>query len=252
MSRFLYRLGVLCVRRKYLVLLIWALAFVSVVACVLAFGMRTNNDIRLPGTGAQHASDLLKREFPPQQNGLSPIVFRASSGKLTDPAQKRAVEASVAAMKRTANVSAVISPFSPAGKSFLSTDGKTAVAQVLLDVNGGQLTRAVASRVYAAADPARKAGIQVEAGGAVGLRLSETKSRRSEAIGLISAVIILAFTFGCLAAAGMPVVTAIVGLITGLGLVGLLGHFVAIPDVAPTLATMIGLGVGRSDGATPM
>jgi len=244
MSRLLYRLGVLCVRRKYLVLAIWALAFVSVVACVLAFGMRTNNDIRLPGTGAQHASDLLRREFPPQQNGLSPIVFRTQSGRLTDPAQKRAVEASVAAIKRTTNVSTVISPFSPAGKSFLSADGKTAVAQVLLDVNGGQLTRAVASRVYAAADPARKAGIQVEAGGAVGLRLSETKSRRSEAIGLISAVIILAFTFGCLAAAGMPVVTAIVGLITGLGLVGLMGHFVAIPDVAPTLATMIGLGVG--------
>ena len=244
MSRLLYRLGVLCVRRKYLVLAIWALAFVSVVACVLAFGMRTNNDIRLPGTGAQHASDLLRREFPPQQNGLSPIVFRTQSGRLTDPAQKRAVEASVAAIKRTTNVSTVISPFSPAGKSFLSADGKTAVAQVLLDVNGGQLTRAVASRVYAAADPARKAGIQVEAGGAVGLRLSETKSRRSEAIGLISAVIILAFTFGCLAAAGMPVVTAIVGLITGLGMVGLLGHFVAIPDVAPTLATMIGLGVG--------
>ncbi len=244
MSRFLYRLGVLCVRRKYLVLLIWALVFASVVAGVLAFGMRTNNDIRLPGTGAQNASDLLRREFPPQQNGLSPIVFRARSGKLTDPAQKRAVEASVAAMERTANVSAVISPFSPAGKSFLSADGTTAVAQVLLDVNGGQLTRTVASRVFAAAEPARKAGIQVEAGGAVGLRLSETKSRRSEAIGLISAVIILAFTFGCLAAAGMPVVTAIVGLITGLGLVGLMGHFVAIPDVAPTLATMIGLGVG--------
>ncbi|HZL65521.1 MAG TPA: MMPL family transporter [Thermoleophilia bacterium] len=244
MSRFLYRLGAVCVRRRYVVLLMWTLAFASVVAGVLAFGMRTNNDIRLPGTGAQHASDLLRREFPPQQNGLSPIVFRAARGKLTDPAQKRAVEASVAAMKRTASVSAVISPFSPAGKSFLSADGKTAVAQVLLDVNGGQLTRAVASRVFSAAEPARQAGIQVEAGGAVGLRLSETKSRRSEAIGLISAVIILAFTFGCLAAAGMPVVTAIVGLITGLGLVGLLGHFVAIPDVAPTLATMIGLGVG--------
>jgi len=74
--------------------------------------------------------------------------------------------------------------------------------------------------------------------------LSETKSRRSGGHRPISAVIILAFTFGCLAAAGMPIATAIVGLLTGLGLVGLLGHFVAIPDVAPTLATMIGLGVG--------
>ena len=208
MSRFLYRLGALCVRRKYLVLAIWALLLASVAAGVFAYGMRTNNDIRLPGTGAQAASDLLKREFAPQQNGLSPIVFRTAHGKLTDPARRRAVEASVAAMRRTADVSAVISPFSPAGASFLSADKRTAAAQVLLKVNGGQLTRAVASRVFAAAEPARKAGIQVEAGGAIGLRLSETKSRRSEAIGLISAVIILAFTFGCLAAAVQLVAVA--------------------------------------------
>src|SRR5674536_383725 len=116
--------------------------------------------------------------------------------------------------------------------------------RVLLDVNGGQVTRELASKILAAAGPARRAGIQVEAGGVLGVRLSETKSRRSELIGIVAAIIILAFTFGALAAAGMPVVTALVGLVTGIGLIGLLGHAVAIPDVAPTLATMIGLGVG--------
>ena len=57
-------------------------------------------------------------------------------------------------------------------------------------------------------------------------------------------MVIMAFTFGALVAAGMPVITALVGLIVGLGLVGLLGHVVSIPNVAPTLATMVGLGVG--------
>ena len=84
----------------------------------------------------------------------------------------------------------------------------------------------------------------MEAGGGLGARLAETNRRRSEVIGLAAAIIILAFTFGALVAAGMPIVTALVGLIVGLGLVGLLGHVVSIPDVAPTLATMIGLGVG--------
>jgi len=244
MARLLHRLGALCVRRKYLDLLIWALVVGAVVAGVLLFGMRTNNDIRLPGTDAQRATDLLSREFPPQQNGQSAIVFRASRGKLTDTAGRQAVEASLSDIAHAPHVASVISPFSPAGKSLISADGTTAIAQVLLDVNGGQVTRELASKVMAGADPARRAGIQVEAGGVLGVRLSETKNRRSEAIGIVAAMIILALTFGALAAAGMPVATAIVGLITGLGLVGLLGHFVAIPDVAPTLATMIGLGVG--------
>ena len=244
MSRLLYRLGAVCVRRRYLALLVWAFVVAAVAAGVLVFGARTNNDIRLPGTDAQRASDLLSREFPPQQNGQSPIVFHASRGTLTDAASKRAVQASLSDITHTAHVSSVIGPFSRAGKTLMSADGKTAIAQVLLDANGGQVTRELASKILAAAGPARRAGIQVEAGGVLGVRLSETKSRRSELIGIVAAIIILAFTFGALAAAGMPVVTALVGLVTGIGLIGLLGHAVAIPDVAPTLATMIGLGVG--------
>ena len=244
MSGLLYRLGALCVRRKCIVLLIWTLVVAAVVAGVLLFGARTNNDIRLPGTDTQRASDLLSREFPPQQNGQSAIVFHVSRGALTDPANKQAVQASLRDIARTAHVSSVISPFSRGAEMLMSVDVKTAVAQVLLDVNGGQVTRELAAEVMAGADAARRAGIQVEAGGVLGVRLSETKSRRSELIGIVAALIILAFTFGALAAAGMPVVTALVGLVTGLGLVGLLGHVVAIPEVAPTLATMIGLGVG--------
>ena len=99
-------------------------------------------------------------------------------------------------------------------------------------------------RSWPATEPARAAGIQIEAGGVLGVQLSAQKSRRSEAIGLAAGIVILAFTFGALVAAGMPILTAIVALVTGLGLIGLLGHLVGIPVVAPTLATMLGLGVG--------
>ena len=244
MSRFLYRLGALCVRRKYVVLVLWALVVALVGAGVLLFGMRTNNDIRLPGTEAQHASDLLSQEFPPHQNAESPIVFHVSRGKLTHAADKRSIETSLRDIAKTAHVSSIISPFSRAGETLMSADGKTAIAQVLLNVNGFQLTPELAAKLLAGADPARKAGIQVEAGGAIGAQLSTTKSHRSEMIGIVAAIVILAFTFGAMAAAGMPILTALVGLATGLGLVGLLGHFIAIPSDAPTLATMIGLGVG--------
>ncbi len=57
-------------------------------------------------------------------------------------------------------------------------------------------------------------------------------------------MLILALTFGSLVAMGMPIITAVLGLATALGLIGLLGHLLDIPTVEPTLATMIGLGVG--------
>ena len=168
MSRFLYRLGALCVRRKYLVLLIWTLVVAAVVAGVLLFGARTNNDIRLPGTDTQRASDLLSREFPPQQNGQSAIVFHASRGKLTDPASKQAVQASLRDIARTPTSPASSVPSRARAEALMSADARTAVAQVLLDVNGGQVTRELAARVMAGADAARRAGLQVEAGGVLG------------------------------------------------------------------------------------
>ncbi len=245
MSTLLYRLGAFCARRAWLVLLVWACVVAVVATGWVLLGARTSNDIRLPGTETQAATDFLAREFPPQQNGQSPVVFHAAQGTLLDPAAKRAIEESVRRMKAVPHVSSVTSPFARGVRSMLmSEDEKTAIAQVLMDVNGGQVTRELASQVMAAAQPARDAGLQVEAGGVLGIRLSEEKSRRSEMIGLAVGIVILAITFGALVAAGMPIITAIVALVTGLGLIGLLGHFADIPVVAPTLATMLGLGVG--------
>ena len=216
----MHRLGALCVRRRYLVLLIWALVVVAVGAGVARFGMVTTNDIRLPGTGYQASADMLRREFPPQQNGASPLVFHVESGKLTDPVNKKAIEDALKAVKAMPETYSVISPFSRAGESFMSDDGRTAVAQVLLNLDWGQLDKQVAGRILATAERVRAAGVQVEAGGGIGARLAETKSRRSEVIGVAAAMVIMAFTFGALVAAGMPVITALVGLIVGLGLVG--------------------------------
>jgi uncharacterized membrane protein YdfJ with MMPL/SSD domain len=244
-SSLLYRLGALCARRALVVVLVWACVVAGVGAAWLTLGARTSNDIRLPGTETQAATDFLAREFAPQQNGQSPVVFHLAQGSLAEPAAKRAVLESIRRMRALPHVTSVTGPFQRGARSMLlSEDEKTAVAQVLLDVNGGQVTRALASDVVAAAQPARDAGIQVEAGGVLGIRLSEENSRRSEMIGLAAGIVILAITFGALVAAGMPILTAIVALLTGLGLIGLLGHVVDIPVVAPTLATMLGLGVG--------
>ncbi len=61
---------------------------------------------------------------------------------------------------------------------------------------------------------------------------------------LAAAVVILLFTFGTLIAMGMPMITALVGLVSGISAVYLLGKVVDVPTIGPTLATMIALGVG--------
>jgi uncharacterized membrane protein YdfJ with MMPL/SSD domain len=196
------------------------------------------------GTDSQAATDLLAERFPPQQNGSSPIVFHVGTGQVTDSNAKQAIEASHKAILAVPHVASATDPFSQQGSAQVSKDKRTAFIPVLLDLGGDELTEEIAQEVVDATEPAQKAGMEVEAGGPIGGELSEPKTETSELVGLVAAMIILAFTFGTLVAMGLPIVSAVVGLLVGLSLIGLLGHVVTVPTNAPTLATMIGLGVG--------
>ncbi len=147
-------------------------------------------------------------------------------------------------MKKTPFVYSVVSPFDQDGAAQLSKDDKTAFISVLLKIGSAELTADQAQRVLDAADPGLKAGMQVAAGGSVGAELSTAETESSEVIGIVAAMIILTLSFGTIVAMGMPIITAIIGLSMALGLIGLLGHIAQIPSIAPTVATMIGLGVG--------
>ena len=244
MGRLLYRIGELAARRRWLVLAGWIAVAAALVLLVGRFGSNTSDDLRLPGTDSQAASDLLASRFPPQQNGSSPIVFHVSSGKVTDAANEEAIEASRAAILQLPHVYSATDPFGEKGQVQVSKDGTTAFVPVLLDVGSSELTEEIAQGIFDAAAPARAAGLEVAAGGPIGSELSEPSTERSEAVGLIAAMVILVLAFGSVVAMGMPIATAIVGLVVGLMGIALLGHLVAVPSIAPTLATMIGLGVG--------
>jgi RND superfamily putative drug exporter len=95
-----------------------------------------------------------------------------------------------------------------------------------------------------AAEPANGSDVQVEAGGQLGSKISKPEAHTSELIGIAAAMVILLLVFGTVSAMALPIAVAIFGVFTGLGLVSLFGHAVSVPDVAPTVATMIGLGVG--------
>lgn len=244
MAKLLYRVGRFCARRRLLVLLVWVLLAAGIGALVSRIGAETNDNLSLPGTGSQEATDLLAENFPPQQNGQSPIVFYAAKGKVTDSGNKKAIEDSYKAIVKVPHVYSATDPFAQDDSPFVSEDEKTAYVSVLLDIGANDLTEEEAGAVLDAADPGKKAGMQVAAGGPIGSELSEPATESSEVIGIIAAMVILTFAFGTIVAMGMPIIVAIIGLATGLGLIGLLGHLVQVPSIAPTLATMIGLGVG--------
>ncbi|HVI36823.1 MAG TPA: MMPL family transporter, partial [Gaiellales bacterium] len=219
---------------------------IVIVGAVRVVGSVTSNDLSLPGTGSQEAKDLLQEKFPPQQNGANPIVFDISSGKLTDSQYKKAVADSVKAIAKQPHVYSVTNPLSSGGQTagLLSKDKQTAFAPVLMDVSSGDLTEEIAQNVLDATDPAQKAGVTVAAAGSIGSTLSTDASETSEIVGILVAMVILSLVLGSLVSMGAPILTAVFGLGAALGLVGLAGHAVAIPSSGPTLATMIGLGVG--------
>ena len=244
MSVLLYRLGHWCARHRGAVLALWVAGVVAVAIAASEAGENTNDDLTLSGTGSTEATDLLDEYLPKEANGTNPIVLESSGGRLTAGANERAVKETVASLRRAPDVESAVSPLSARGADALSGDERIGYVSLTLRDGPGDLDEETANEVIDAADPARDAGLEVSAGGYLGQEVSTPSTRASEVIGIAAAMIILLFTFGTAVAMAMPIVTAVLGLIAGLSVIGLLGHAMEVPTVAPTLATMIGLGVG--------
>ena len=224
---------------------VWLVATIALVAISHRMGDNTNDNLSLPGTNSQQATDALSHSFPAQANGTSPIVVHTTTGKLTDQKNADAINEAVSDLSKQPDVASVVNPVTPAGASALSKDQTTGYLSVTLAVSPGSLSKSDAqSLIDSAAQPMRAAGLQVETGGQLGQKVSKPATESSELIGIIAAMVILAFTFGTITAMLLPIVTAIFGLLATLAIVRILGHALTVPSVAPTLATMIGLGVG--------
>src|SRR5262249_5779135 len=208
-------------RGRWVVLLFWRVFGVTAATPSHAAGSNTSNTLALGGTDSQAAPALLEEQSPPQQNGKNPIVFQATgNAKVTDAANKQAIEQSYKNFKRLPHYYSATSPFSQQGQAQLSKDKQTAFIAVLLDVPNSEITQQLAQKYLDAAEPARKAGMKVAASGQIGSELSEPATESSEVIGLTAAMIILAFTFGTLVAMGMPIISAVLGLLAGMSPIG--------------------------------
>src|SRR5215475_3958827 len=212
MARALYRLGHFCAAHALYVLIGWIVVAVGVSLVVRTVGSLTSNNLNLTGSQSQQATNLLAANFPPQQNGSNPIVFHVAKGNITTGANKDAVEASYKALAKAPHVYSATDPFGKSSSALTSADHRTVFIPVLLKISNGQVTEDVARRIFDATKPAQKQGIQVAAGGTMGSALSPSPTESSEAVGLLTAMLILALTFGSLIAMGLPIITAVLGL----------------------------------------
>jgi putative drug exporter of the RND superfamily len=245
MTGALYRLGKLCVRHRLAVVLTWIVIAVGLVALAGALGSQASDNISLPGTGSQQVTDLLQRGFPDQANGSSPIVLRAPKGaKVTDSRYSTPIQKTVDGLKNDEYVAKVISPFDRAGAAQISRDQTIAYISVFPNQSLGDITLDDGQAILDKADPAKAAGLSTAAGGPLGAKLSKPETEQSEVVGLAMALIVLAFTFGSLVAMGLPIVSALIGVFAGVSGITLLSHVTEVPTTAPTMAIMLGLGVG--------
>jgi putative drug exporter of the RND superfamily len=234
MSRILGRLGGSSAAHPWRTVAAWAIALVAAFGLAAAFGGTPHDDYHIPGTQSQAGSDQLAARFPELAGAGARVVLHDPAGRRLDPAVLSQVSARLRAVPSANGVD-------PAR---LSTDGDTAILAVHYAVPVTDFTGSAAvDALDAAAEPARAAGLQVALGGEVAENFSAPDGT-AEAVGIIAALIILVVALGSLVAAGLPLLIALVGLGIGGSLIAVLSRFVDVSTTAPTIASMVGLGVG--------
>ncbi len=234
----LERLALFCHRRRWTVLLTWIVAAVGISLLSGATAGKWADGGRLTGTDSDAAYQVLHRDFPVSAEGDARIVFQNTAGI---EASKPEIEHYLATVAADPHIAAVESPFSNA--SARSPNGRIGYASITFADSHGEADAfaVTADRIQQQAASLRADGVTVEFGGNV-FRNGGVPS--SELFGLLAAVVILVIAFGSVVAMGLPITTAIVGIVTSLAGIGIVANFVATPDFTTQVASMIGIGVG--------
>ncbi|MGW3095679.1 MMPL family transporter [Streptomyces sp. NPDC001102] len=243
MATFLYRLGRFAFRRRHFVALFWVALLTLAGVAAAGAPAAGSTSFSIPGTEAQKAFDLLDQRFPGSSSGgaTARVVFKAPGGeKMTDAAHKATVEKTVKELSDGSEVTSVADPYTAHA---VSKDGTVAYASVRYDKPGMELKDASRTALKDTARQARDAGLTVEIGGDA-LQAGAEPGAAGEVVGLAIAAVVLVVTLGSLVAAGLPLLTAIIGVGIGVSTITVLAKALDLGDTTSTLALMIGLAVG--------
>ncbi|WP_413808562.1 MMPL family transporter [Streptomyces sp. OE57] len=243
MATFLYQMGRLAFRRRWYVALVWAAVLAAVGLGALKASGGSDEEFSMPGIESQKAFDLMEQRFPgaSADGATARVVFVAPSGeKVTATENRQAVEKAVANLGDGAQVASAVDPFQAKA---VSKDGTTAYATVTYKVAANDLTDASKNQLERVLHTAQGSGLTVEAGGSA-MGDGGGPGGAAEVIGVAIAAVVLLVTFGSLAAAGLPLLTAIIGVGVSMATILTLSEALGLSTTTGTLAMMLGLAVG--------
>ncbi|MEV2232755.1 MMPL family transporter [Streptomyces phaeochromogenes] len=254
----LRRLGEWCARHFVIVIVAWLVVLAALQVLDRSFGGDYSDDFQLPGVQSEQGLDVLKKHDPAAGGYSSQIVLRDDKQSLTSVSSQ--MGQTITALQKLPHVLSAQNPLTaPSQQSSqqssgqsqqpnvgpLSSDGKTGYITIRFDVQPSTLGDSYLDGVDSSVQSLRSAGVEVEYGGPLGeLARPAADDRISELIGFAVAIVVLLVGFGSVLAAGIPLLTALISVVGGLACLGLLATAFTFATVSPTLATMIGLGVG--------
>ena len=238
----LHRLARTMYRRRRRVVAGWLVLLVGLVVLNATAGGEFLDEFSLPGSDSQQAADLLRAHgFGTRAGAGGQVVFRADQG-VEDPAVRRAMDELFAGLQAEIPGTEVVSPYEPQGRDQVSErDPRIAYAQLNLGDRDSTQYQQAGSTARELVDQVHLPGLRVELGGDT---FAQQTSSGSEGAGFLAAMVILLLAFGSLLAMGLPLLTALFGIGTGVSLVGLAVNLIDMPSFSTQAVLMIGIGVG--------
>ncbi len=241
MASRLYTWARWAVRRRGLVVAVWLLLLAVVGGLGVTLHGRASTEFTVPGIESQQAQDLLEKEFPEASGGVVRVVLAApGGGDLTAPDTSAAVGAS---LREAAEVDGVVNVSDPLKDRTVSPDRRIGYADVVFREQASDVPEESKDALSRAMEQARDAGLQVEFGGSAMEPKTEVGGP-AVIVGVVVAFVVLALALGSLVAAGLPLLTALVGVAIGVLGVQFVSRYVEMTNTATVLALMIGLAVG--------
>lgn len=237
------------VRRPWWAILSWVILLVVIFGSASKFAGTYNDSFNLPDSESTTAQQLLEENFGAMASAASAnVVFSPTSGTISQPAVESTINELTGEISQISSVGKVTSPYSVPAKAaaqqgLVSPNQEVGRVEVQFKVPVDQVPQADIKKLVDDVESANSASLKVGVGGQV-VDFAQGEPPASEGIGILVAIIIMLIMFGSVIAAGLPLVTAIIGLMAGISLVTLAANVVDIATFGPTLAAMIGLGVG--------
>ena len=244
MSTLLYSLGRWSYRHPWRVLLAWLLVL-GIAGGGAMLNKGTDNSFSIPGTESQAGLEQLSRTFP-QVSGTNAQFIAAVPDGSDIESYKPQIEATIAELEKLDGVLAVTDPFGETVDGLIADDGSAAIVQLQFDgqaTDVPQQTKDDLTSITADLRTELPDGSDVLLGGDL-FAVSIPAISITEGVGLLIALLVLIVTFRSFVVAGLPLLTAILGVGISMAAIFIATLFTSISSTTPLLALMLGLAVG--------